>query len=352
MAENDEQTGAVSRRRRQEARAQGHAPFSRDLTAALGTLAAVLMLGAFGGDLCSAALTLLHDAITSAGNDPRAGRSVMTIAARLATVAAGVLTTMVLAHVLQTGGLWAPARLAPEASRLWAGAWSSDAAAKGLRRGAWSTVRTAMFLVVGAGFLAWRAESLARLSGLDGPALLKVSGTLIYQLGAMLAVAWVGLGVIDYALLARRFEAQLRMSPNEQREENRAIDGDPAIRSRRLQLARSWLHDPGEVLAGASLVLTGQGGLTVLLAGGPPPGPLTVRTIARGAGASTLRRGAERAGLPIVFDLDLARWFTHRGHNRRALPEGLAARLAEQWPRARNPRRQTPAVVDIPGRRI
>jgi flagellar biosynthetic protein FlhB len=149
-----------------------------------------------------------------------------------------------------------------------------------------------------------------------------------------LAVAGVAVGLADYAVKYRRFEEHLRLTPDEQREEQKAIDGDPSVRSRRVQLARSWLRDPGEVLAGAGLVVTGVGGLSVLLAGSPPPGRITVRTISRGVAASRLRHAAERAGVPVVRAPELARWFAAGRAQRATLPPELASALAAHWPRA------------------
>jgi flagellar biosynthetic protein FlhB len=312
-------------------------------------LALALLLGMMGDGLFGSLAALVRESTTAvvsergelllgdAGPLARAAGNASAVGARLGLIGLGALASALATHLIQTGGLWAPARLAPDVSRLWAGmlslvdeeragGWAGRAG-----RGVWSGVRTVSLLVAGGIFLVWQGPAAGRLGTLDGTALARGAGSLMQQLGVALALVWVVLGLIDYAMQVRRFEARLRMTPEEQREENRAIDGDPAIRSRRLQLARSWLRDPGELLAGASVVLAGKGGLAVLLAGGPPPGRIIVRTIARGVSASTLRHGAERAGVPVVRAAELAAWFA-RGGGRRTLPEDIALRLGAVWP--------------------
>jgi flagellar biosynthetic protein FlhB len=342
MPESEDRPLAPSRRRRQLARERGFAPHSPELTAAVGLLVGVILLGAWGGDLARDFTGLLRSA-----GDGAAPADAQALAARvreaafgvlvpLGAILGGVLVAVVAAHQAQVGGLWAPARLAPDAGRLWNAGTEAEPGAWVLR-GLESVARIGVLLAVAAGTLGARAPDLARLGALETPDLLRASAAIARDLALALAVAWVVLGLIDFGLRWRAFEQRLRMTPEEHREEQKAIDGDPALRSRRLQIARSWLRDPGELLAGAALVVTGPAGLTVLLAGSPPPGRVGVRTIARGVAASTLRHAAERAGVPVVRAERLARWFAGSRIGRPALPPTLAAELAAAWPRA--PRR-------------
>ena len=63
------------------------------------------------------------------------------------------------------------------------------------------------------------------------------------------------------------------MTPEEQREDMRSMEGDPVLRVA-TPAARPVLDgDPGEILAGASLVLTGSAGLTLVLGGRPAAAP-------------------------------------------------------------------------------
>ena len=78
-------------------------------------------------------------------------------------------------------------------------------------------------------------------------------------------------GLFDYALRRRRFEMVLTTTPEQQREDRRVMEGDPAVLRQAVPGREVCAGDSADVLAGASLVLTGPAGLTLVLAGGPPP---------------------------------------------------------------------------------
>ena len=80
----------------------------------------------------------------------------------------------------------------------------------------------------------------------------------------------------------------------------------------RRQIARSWRGDSPELLAGASLVLSGPSGLTLILAGGPPPRRITIRAATKGNPGLRLRRSAEALKIPQVDAPDLARRLAQR----------------------------------------
>ena len=80
----------------------------------------------------------------------------------------------------------------------------------------------------------------------------------------------------------RRFEAMLRTTPQEQREDQRVVEGDPAARAQRQHAARSMRGDSPELLAGAALFSLARRGLTLVIAGGPPPRRVSIRTVAKG----------------------------------------------------------------------
>ena len=114
------------------------------------------------------------------------------------------------------------------------------------------------------------------------------------------------------------------------------MEGDLATRSRRMRLARAWRGDAPELLAGASLIVGGTGGLAVVLAGGPPPRRVTVRTVAQGNTGLQLRRSTYAARVPQVDAPELARRLaTHAAASSLSLtpvPAGLMDELAAIWP--------------------
>ncbi|GIW86020.1 MAG: hypothetical protein KatS3mg108_0344 [Isosphaeraceae bacterium] len=341
MSDAQERTPTPSPQRRQWARQAGLAPHSPELTSALALLAGVV-LAAIGGKALLGGFIGLVRAGCQGQIEPA---QIAALALPALGILLGVWTTLVIAHLFQTGGLWAPAALRPDWSRLTPPSAGGNARrlATSLLRGLWLATAAAAVLLP----LADRAGSLTE----QPPArLLEAASELIRELLLLLAAAWVAFGLLDYAWRRRAFETQLRPTPQEQREEQRAIDGDPAIRSRRHQLARAWLRDPGELRAGAALVVTGPQGLSVLISGGPPPAPVGVRTIARGIAASTLRHAAERAGLPVIRAPELAVWFAQARLGRPPLPPHLAEQLQRIWPHlSQRPTTPTPRPTQTPG---
>lgn len=344
---SDDRTQSPSRIRRDAARAAGRAPHSALLTTAAALIVAVLAVSQFGGPLLSVAVDAVRNSISTSGAEPIATVSESVTAWRtlggafaltLAGVGALVVVASIVAHQLQVGGVWAPARLAPSWGRLWnLGGGDDDEGAlgrslfAGAGRGLFAILRSIAVIGAAVAVLCVHSHTLMELPASDFAACIATTGRVLTQAVLAIGIVLAIMGVADFALKLRQFENMLRTTPEEHRAEQRAIDGDPAVRSRRAQIARSWMRDPGEVLAGTSIALTGHAGLTVLLAGSPPPGRLTVRTIARGVAASSLRHAAESGGIPVIRAAELAAWFASREARSAPLPERLVAELRHIW---------------------
>jgi flagellar biosynthetic protein FlhB len=345
--ETEDRTQGPSNRRRREARARGQVAHSPELTAAAGLLAASAALSAWGDGLATALVRVVREPLLgpaqvsagAAGVVAHLRQLALGVAWPLGLVLGASALSALAAHQAQAGGVWAPGLLAPEPSRLWAvgqGGGLADRAWRGL----WALARTVV--VVAAAACVIRADWLAfpKLVGLDAPDLALAAGRSLRHLLLTLAVAALALGLVDYALRYRRLGAMLRLTPGEHREDLRSAEGDPALRARRLRLARSWRGDPADWLAGSSLLLTGPSGLTVVLAGGPPPRHVSVRSVVTGPTGVRLRRAAESAGLPTASAPGLALRLARRPP---PTPELLAA-LAALWPPARAGGQAAPVV--------
>lgn len=339
---SEDRTQEPSKRRRVEARERGQVARSPELTGAAGLLAASALLGIWGDDLVLSMLALVRD---SWSGDLMASGGPVEVVARLRGAAWGVagpllgilggaIVASFLAHQAQVGGLFAPALIAPDVSRLWTlrldeeGSGSTFATRAG--RGAWSVLKAAVVVGVASWVIRSNLGSLHRLARLDPPALARASGTLMQSLAFALALATLALGLVDFALQYQRFEAMMRLTPDQHREDLRAADGDPALRARRRNQARALRGDAPELFAGASLAVVGASGLIVILAGGPPPRRLTIRSSANGATGRKLRKSAEAAGVALLeapaLALALARLRTP------VVPPELAAALSADWP--------------------
>ena len=333
---SEDRTQTPTKRRRQQAREQGLVARSPDLTGAAVLVSAVVLLGMWGECILShcvafARAPLLGSPWEITTTDVVVSQSrqiVFTFMNSLGIVLGGILLATVLAHQAQVQALWAPGLLAPNAARLWSPAASWGARAT---RGSWSLAKTAALVGITAWAIQANLASLERLSGLETHDLVRAAGSLLRGLATSLAVVVCVLGLIDYYFQWSRLEAQLRLTPDEYREEQKAVDGDPAVRARRLRIGRSWNRDSTTQLEGASLVLTGPGNLVVVLAGGPPPRPVTVRGSARGASGSALLRAAHLARLPTVESAALARHFAQGAAAGRSLSAELAIELSRAW---------------------
>ena len=303
---SEDRTQPPSKRRRQLAREQGQAAHSPELTAAAGWLAAVVVLWFCGGGLASGLVG--PDARLAVGvgpggdagrpggaggSGPRHGPGAGVAARRDPGGVRGRRGGR--PPVAGAGPLGEPADRARPGSAL-------DARA---RPGAGGAVR-ARRLGGGEGGRAPGRPGLGdpgRLGGgprawdrSRGPSWRRRRAGPCSAWRRVLAGVLAVLGLADYGLCYCRFESMLRTTPEEQREDQRVLEGDVTARAQRRRIARAWRGDSPELLAGASLVLHGTGGLTVILSGGPPPRRVLIRgrrPDGRRAPPPPLRRGGE-----------------------------------------------------------
>jgi flagellar biosynthesis protein FlhB len=337
----EDRTQEPSKRRRLEARERGQVARSPELTGAAGLLAASALLGIWGDDLALALIALVRDSWSGdlMMSEPiaviaRVRQAAWGVAGPLLGIVVGAILASVAAHQAQVGGLFAPGLLAPNPSRLWALRLDEEGTALGFAsragRGLWSVLKAVVVVLVAAWMIRAELTDLHRLARLDTPALARASGGIIRSLAFAMAVSTLVLGLVDFALQHRRFEAMMRLTPDEHREDLKAADGDPALRSRRRKQAQALRGDAPELFAGASLAVVGASGLIVILAGGPPPRRLTIRSSANGATGRRLRKSADAARVLSLeapaLALALARLRTP------VVPPELMAELASAWP--------------------
>src|SRR4051812_12579128 len=146
--EAEDRTENASKPRLQRAREQGQVAHSPELTAAVGLLAATVLLGFWGDDLAAVLIALLREQLSGPpilAADPaevvgRLRHLAGAVALPLAAIVVGAAAAALAAHQVQVKGLWAPGLLAPDPARLWAFGRGPGLAARG-RRGAWSLIK-------------------------------------------------------------------------------------------------------------------------------------------------------------------------------------------------------------------
>ena len=256
---------------------------------------------------------------------------VLVLAWPLGVILSAFATAAIVTHQLQVRGLLATSLIAPDLGRLWTPGTGPGLA---VRSGnvAWAMVKAVVVVAASAWVLRTGWGEMLGLSGLELRALLRAAAQLLLRLVGVLAAVLLILGLVDYGLRYARFETMLRTTAQEQREDQRVIEGDPTARAQRRQMARAWRSDSPEMLAGSTLVLTGPGGLTLVLSGGPPPRRIAIRTAARGEAGQRLRRSTEAARIPSVEAAELARLLARHSSSSLVVPAERIADLAAVWP--------------------
>jgi flagellar biosynthetic protein FlhB len=336
---SEERSQPPSQRKRQWAREHGLVAFSPELTAALALLALSFAFPA----ACHSLLKLTRDRlIASLQSEPWLApdasgliQNIQSFACAAATpflwIAAIGLCSSILAHQLQLGGFWQPNLLAIEARRLWMNDASVDVPQR-LSRASWGSLKLVLVLGLAFVFLFLHRETLAHMPRADWPSALLVGGELVASALRTLALGCLALGAIDFTSRFFRVENLLRMTPEEQREELKTVEGNPEVRSRQRRHARRWRSDLRELPRDLALALIGPGPTLVLIAGNPPPGKIQVRGVLHGIEATLLIRTIHEAGIPIHQEPDLARALDRPARARQGLSPPLAARLAQIWP--------------------
>jgi flagellar biosynthetic protein FlhB len=314
--ERERRTLPATPRRREEMRRRGLVPRSPDVAPALGVaglLVAVLSLAPAAPGLARTVAA----ALVAAG-DPRPLTPEGAVADMAALGAAGAraaLPVLVLAWALVAGGLLAvqgvtfafPAgglgRLNP-----------MQGLARIASRQALGGLGLALLKLAGAAaagaavlagpLVAWAHHPLADpVASLDA-----FRGTLTALAGALAGVGAV-VGTAGALQARRRYEADLRMTPEELREEMRRNEGDPQVRRRRLGQHRRLVRQRlVEAVRAADVVVVNPTHVAVALLYQPGRMPAPEVT-AKGAErvAERMREVARRAGVPVVVNRPLAR---------------------------------------------
>jgi flagellar biosynthesis protein FlhB len=240
---DDSKTERASPRRRQKAREQGQVARSRDLTAGLAAMTAVLCYAWQMPAFAAAWRSFFREALDRASTHPLAPlpdwHAVLPVLRGIA-LSAGLSWVVGTAAGLAQGGLvFAPSALAPNWSRLNPAThveqlFSLSALSRLLK----SLVPTVVVVYLAVGLLARDWPHL--------PVLLRGSraGVAVFVLGRIYELAWKGSLVLlawagaDYFLERQRLENELKMSKQDQKDEFKEMEGNPAVKQRIRRLQR------------------------------------------------------------------------------------------------------------------
>jgi flagellar biosynthetic protein FlhB len=333
-----ERTEQASQHRRDKARRDGDVLHSRELTAAAGTLAGVIALGALGGSILSAwrtAFAAFLDLGTAARWEPSQLEPTLIAIRRLsltvlmppAIAMAAVALTALGIGILQTGGLnfYAEAigfkfdRINPVSNIK--NLFSLRAAA-----------RLAKSLLPASLLAVFAVQRIARQLTIPpfSIARLQILGADVY--GLLLATAWLmfGWSAVDYLVEWQSRESRLKMSKQDMRDEFKETEGSPQIRGRIRNLQRqARRRRVKEDVSKAAVVLTNPTHYAVAL-GFDFTTMEAPRVMAKGRNllAEEIKAEARWAGVPIVENPPLARSLYRSVEVGQPIPADLYAAVA------------------------
>jgi flagellar biosynthesis protein FlhB len=342
--EDGNKTEAATPKRKEDARRQGQVAISRDVSTAavllggIGLLAALLPVGMRQmTDVTRRGLTLsadrmalggltidqVHDVIVQTGT---------TILMLVFPILIGIALIGTGASLAQTGFLWRADALQPDVARL--------NPLKGLSRLA--SLRSVMelvkgllkiVLITGAGLYVMRDDLLQvpALIEFDLSTALLVTGRLALKSALAISGAIGFLAGLDYLYQRYEWERSLRMSKEEIKEEHKAAEGDPLVRSR-VRAAQRDLAKKRMMAAvkTADVVVTNPTHLAVALKydAGTKAAPFVV---AKGAGfvAERIRELARHHGVAVVENKFVARTLYKLVEIGQEIPADLYRAVAE-----------------------
>jgi flagellar biosynthesis protein FlhB len=333
-----ERTEQATQHRREKARKEGDLLHSRELAAAAGTLAGVMMLGvlgertietwrcAFAGFLALGAPSRWEPE-TIAPTLVATRRLMLSVLEAPALVMAAVAVAALAAGMAQTGGLsvyggavgFKLDRINPAANVK--NLFSLRAAAR-LGKSLIPASLLAVFAVQRIG----RQLSIPPFSA----ARLEQLGSDVY--GLLLAAAWLlfGWSLIDYLVEWQSRESRLKMSRQDLRDEYKETEGNPQIRGRIRNLQRQLRRRRVKVdVARAAVVLTNPTHYAVAL-GFDFVTMEAPKVLAKGRNllAEEIKAEARWAGVPIVENPPLARSLYRTVEVGQAIPVELYAAVA------------------------
>lgn len=313
-----EKTEEATPRRRQEARERGHVARSADLSSALVLLGGLIVLRLTGGyavevlySFVQVALGNLHHPNLSEGEIYSwFALGGLTLLKALAPFIGGLVAVAYLGSVVQTGFLFSGHPLQFRAERINpVEGVRRLISRRGLVRLAASIFKIGVIVAVAYFTIRGQFPTYVRLVGGDQRQIAMFLVGSAFELGFRIALALLGLALLDYLYQRWQYEQDLRMTKQEVRDELRRMEGDPLTRDRRRRMQRQVAMQ--RMMLGmprADVVLSSRTGVAVALryASGEMDAPMV---LAKGSGflGERIRQVARGHGLPIVERDDLAR---------------------------------------------
>lgn len=338
-ADNDK-TQEPTPHRRQKAREEGNVARSHDLVSAAVLVAGAGALMALGGGLMHFWARYAQEQL---GGDPWLRADLHRVASHtyglawglartLLPLLAALLATAVAMNLFQIGLLFVPQKIGFDPARVdpLAGLRRTFSLANLVRLG-FGLFKVAVIVVVAALALRNELPAVLGLSQRSVPQIAAYLGQVLVWTTLKIGLALVVLAILDYGFQWWRYEQDLRMTPQEVREEMRNLEGDPHIRARRRAVQRQLVMNRlSQAVPKADVVVTNPTELAVAIQYDPKTMAAPV-VVAKGAGilAQRIRQLALKYGIPVIERKPLAQALYREVDVGRTIPHDKYAAVAE-----------------------
>jgi len=338
--QDGDKTQDATPHRRQKAREEGQVAKSQDLGSAVLLLAAMLAWTISGGALVEfiaeySRAQLGGEAWLSADKQfavAEWNRTLTELARYVLPIFLVMFLVAIFVNVAQVGFLFLPSKVGFDITRL--------DPLKGLKR-LFSIASTArlgfgLFKIVVIATVAYLSlyqerEAIMGLTGLALPEVTAFIARILFWTTVKIGVALFILAILEYAFQRWKHEQDMKMTPQEVREEMKNLEGDPQIAARRRAVQRQLaLNRLGEAVPNADVVITNPTELAVAIQYQPESMAAPI-VVAKGAGvlAKRIRRLALEHGIPIVEKKPLAQALYRDVDVNQAIPQDKYAAVAE-----------------------
>jgi flagellar biosynthetic protein FlhB len=335
-----DKTEKATPKRREEARKKGQVAKSQDLNSAVVLLAALFALSATAphlveilqGNMRAAfALVSSPDVVGHRGLGPIVSTQAKNAGLAAAPVVGVCLLVGILVNVAQVGGRPRLTALKPDPKRLnpLQGA-KNIFGPNSLFEGAKNLVKVSAVGAVTVMAVLPKLDEMAALVGLPPSELLPTLAHTVLGIAQRAAMAYLVIGVIDYAYQKRRHEKSLKMDKQEVRDESKGQDLPAevkgAIRRRQMQTARARMMAD---VPQADVVVTNPTHYAVALRYDASKSAPEV--VAKGSDliAKRIREIARDADVPVISDPPLARSLHASVEVGQLIPEELFQAVAQ-----------------------
>jgi len=336
----DDRTEKATPRHRERARKKGQVARSSDLGGSLVVLAGLLAISATGARIVASTAASFREiladiahpanATSAAGLNGLMHSVLATLLLTVGPVAGACLLTALMTGVAQVGFKPTTQSLKPDLRRINPASGLRNLLGPNL---VFESLKAVSKVAVVGGLSALGIlpglTSLASTVGISAGALGVLAGKTAMGVAQRAAVAYLVIGVIDYAWKRRRHERELRMTKQQVRDELRqygiSAEVKAALRRRMMQAARARMM---AAVPDADVVVTNPTHYAVALVyDGTRTAP---EVVAKGKDliALQIRRVAEEAGVPVVSDPPLARALHQATEIGAVVPEELYAAVA------------------------